>query len=250
MKKIIIFTICIIGAVLCVICSACNSVFTIFKKLTYKEFQDAEQKILLRAVWCCEGNGYVTVNNKKINLEFFITHRGQIAISVKKEDLGLSDDFEKYETAAIYFNDINKNNELVSIDDDVSIFGEYYGKIVLKGRDINRATVDASEYTLGWQTKDDDWLSLNTLEYPHLNKLLWFKIKIDGTENDYVFQWQAEKKFSIYKYNTNEDPIGEFLAWGTYENVENKATLTFVEDNLFNFKYPTLELVAEFYNEM
>ncbi len=254
MKKIFFLISCIISIILSVAFSGCTYAFYNFKKLNFIELKDTESKILWRAVEGYQGGGYITVNDKKVDAQFETRFNSSVRITVRKKDIGSTEirgygSHEDYALDFISFHDLNKNNELVSVDDDVSIFGEYYGKIVLKCTQVDKSTFDASEYTRGWKAQGDIKFSLTDSEYVYLNKLFWLTTEIDGAEKDYVLQWQADKKFSIYEYNTYEEPMGELLACGTYVNVENKATLTFVEDNLFNFKYPTLELVAEFYNK-
>ena len=255
MKKIIISTICIICIIFSFLFSGCTFAFYNFKKLNFIELKDSESKILWRSIETYLGGGYITVNNKKVDAQFETMHNSYIRITIRKKDVGEiefdGDAYDKeYYIDWVHFKDLNKNNELISVDDDVSIFGEYYGKIVLKCTQVDKSTFDASEYICGWQAEYDIKFRLNGTRNVFLNKIFLLTTEIDGTEKNYVLQWQAEKRFSIYEYNTYEDPIGEFLACGIYVNLENRATLSFTEDNLFNFKYPTLQFVSEYYNNL
>ena len=96
MKKILIFTICIICIIFSLLFSACSYAFYNLKKLNYIELQDVQNKILWRSVKSYNGGGYITIKDKKVDAEFSITLEGDVRITVKRSNIDSIDEGSQF----------------------------------------------------------------------------------------------------------------------------------------------------------
>jgi hypothetical protein len=244
MKRLINTVYILIVFVFCCTCTiGCNNVKAV-TKMKYTEWNDETAGISFRTL-DSYGSGYgrVFATDKQRKAFFNFDHRGTLLIDlIDEESATISGSIKDRCTIIVEY----KNNVLKSTNKNITVFGIEYPQIVFTKKDVDRNTIDASEYIVA------DWSDVqNRLSFGiGLGSGIMFglgKAAVGTTEVDIIFVWRSERKFEIYLGNDIEINFGTSAApaaYGTYVNVQKEATLTFTHDELFNFAHPTLVLTA------
>lgn len=124
----------IISLIIVVLCAsffaACFGRLPNTDKVRFAEWHDEEYKISFRISNNTSGHGYITIGGEKVAATYrFIGWRGQLSITLD-EDLNTDDNLQ-ITSDSFGIRDVNGNGQIVSIQKNVELFGEYYGKVVL-----------------------------------------------------------------------------------------------------------------------
>lgn len=251
MKKIISTLLILLAMLSCLAFGGCDYSYLKARQLTYTQWTDESGKIFFRTVTGGFGNGTIVLNGKEVEAGFNFGLKSSIYVYILEDSLdydytGDGGDGELIESFAT--SDINNNGQVVSDENDVVLFGEHFGRVVLTPTPIDRDTVDAWEYYDNWSDSDNQFTLIATPPGYYSRKCRGLLVKTSEGKKSYIFQWLPEKKaFAIYAdtgcgyINGNE----EILAEGTYTNECGKAILTFTEDKIFNGIFTVLEIQVE-----
>ena len=252
MKKLIYVILSAILACSCLLFVGCEFSWSRAEKMPYTEWSDESGKISFRMIKGVSGHGVIKLNGKDVVADFVLGIQNYIHVGVLSEDIDYdynytgSDGLFGVWEDSFHAYDVNKKGQIVSFDEDVVLFGEHFGRIVLTPTPIDINTVDAWEYYNNWVNDDSDVFICGGSIYGYApRKYAYMSVYTDSKSEHYFFQWIPEEKgFAIYPYN-NTDLIeegAEVLASGTYTNVGEHLTLTFTEDNIFDGRFTVLEL--------
>jgi len=255
MKKRIIAFVSVITVLFVYICAlmGCTPKFLPkAEKLRYVEYVDQNGKIYAKGVYGdTPWYGYIVLNGKKVPACFkraFPTT--DILVTIPEKDI--PQEFKKSEYRRFGLKDLNEQNQLVSYRDDVVLYGENFGQIVLTMNQLDKD--DFEVWELPWKIQIvENWnLVLLTIadlySYETNDKCVSMYVrKRQGYNTEYfIFRWLPDSNgFEIFEAEENQVKPAEDqqpIATGTYVLQEEVVTLTFVTDGVFNGAYPTLML--------
>jgi hypothetical protein len=248
MKKangILYIVIAIVTVFSCLIVGGCDYSLKKARALTYTEWTDQTAKISFRTVSGGIGNGYIYLSGKKIEAEFVFGIKSSIQVSVLSKDLNAQETDSHYElsTESFSVSDVNQQGQVISNEDDVILFGEHFGRIVLTYSAINPNTVDAWEYYEDWAESSGKLILAATRDGYFSNKCRRAVAVTLVGEKELIFQWLPESgKFLIFSYVDEGLILDNIVAEGMYSNVAEEATLIFTMDKLFDGTVSSLTL--------
>lgn len=240
----------LISLIIVVLCAslfaACNGGLANAGKVRFAEWHDEDYKISFRIANNTCGYGYITIGGEKVAATYqFVGWKGQLSITLD-EDLNTDDDLP-ITSDGFGIRDVNGNGQIVSTENNVELFGEYYGKVVLSYTQLEKSDFECWEFISQWED-DGGLLSFhnNCTDY-YVCKSAGGQAKCGDRFEQIVFKWIPDgKKFEIYEHVYVDDEHdsfkGETLAEGTYVDNSDVAVLTFTKNNLFTLDTPTLTI--------
>lgn len=146
--------------------------------------------------------------------------------------------------------DVNGSGQIVS-SENVTLFGENYGKIVLSYTQLEKSDFECWEFD-GWWEDEGGLLSFgNNCQDYYVCKIISGQAKCGDRYEQIDFRWIPDgKRFEIYVRENGDGYHGsmerETVAEGTYEDNAGVAVLTFTKNNLFSLDSPTLTICDKY----
>ncbi|MDR0697017.1 MAG: hypothetical protein LBF68_05755 [Christensenellaceae bacterium] len=226
--------------VFCFLLDSCIYRYQVFDYIgvKYVKYADISGKIeFLIIERPSEGVGYITINGKhrKGIFGFSATKGLEFYISLFNEDplLGIESNEMIYCT---FENDIIKSN-----NENITLFGEEFDRLVFTRTPVDEKTIDASQYFYFEWKNSEDILYINFRDSFSLNGIGTAKTKT-GEMANIVFVWRDDRKFEIYL--EDEATVDHYpKVRGSYTNIKKELELTIeYNDDFFDDSIKTISM--------